>query len=326
VTTGARRNATVILIALVAAAPACRTSEADGRGQGEGAGKAAVAPGDLSATLAVMDGVVITVKDLQDAINRQSPYVRSRFKSREEKRQFLDNMVRFEVLAAEATRRGLDRDPEVVQTMKSAMITKLLKQELEAGIEPDDVPEAEVKAFFEANRAEYERPEEVRVSAVILKDRRRAEEVARQAKGEQGRSNKGFRELVARHSVDEETALRGGDLRYFHRGSKEVPAEVVEAAFALERTGDVAGPIAAGGRFYVIKQTGRRKAVSKTYEQVARQIRAELFEKKREAAQKQFVEGLRARAKIELHEENLAKVKVESSGGTPASRTRRGGH
>lgn len=273
---------------------------------------------DLSAVLAKVDGVTITVKQLQDSINRQSPYIRARYQSKEQKRVFLDNLVRFEVLAKEAERRGLDKDPEVIQTMKSAMITKLLKDELERGLKPEDVPDADMKAYFEAHKDEFNKPEEVRVSAIIVKKKAQADEVARAAKTEEGKSNKGFRDLVARYSTDEETKLRGGDLRYFARESTEVPPPVIEAAFGLEKTGDIAGPISTDGKFYVIKQTGRRKAVVKTYDQVKRQIQNDLYKDRREESQKQFVEQLRARAKVELFEDNLKKVRVDTSSAAAA--------
>ncbi|HEU5061394.1 MAG TPA: peptidyl-prolyl cis-trans isomerase [Kofleriaceae bacterium] len=268
---------------------------------------------ELSAVLAKVEGVTITVKQLQDSINRQSPYIRARYQSKEQKRVFLDNLIRFEVLAKEAEKRGLDKDPEVVQTMKSAMITKLLKDELERGLKPEDIPEADMKAHFDAHQAEFNKPEEVRVSAVIVTKKAQADEVARQARAEAGKTNKAFRELVTKYSTDEESKLRGGDLRYFARESAEIPRPVVEAAFGLEKTGDVAGPIAADGKFYVIKQTGRRKAVVKTYDQVKRQIQNDLYKDRREASQKQFVEQLRAKAKVEVFEDNLKKVRVDTS-------------
>jgi peptidyl-prolyl cis-trans isomerase C len=268
---------------------------------------------ELAAPLAKVDDVVITVKQLQESINRQSPYIRARYASREQKRVFLDNMVRFEVLAREAMRRGLDKDPEVVQTLKSAMITKLLKAELASGIKPDDIPEPELRAFFDANRARFDKPEEVRASAIVVAKVEQAADVARLARGEQGQSNKGFRDLVGQYSTDDESKLRGGDLRYFARDTKDVPVPVVEAAFQLARTGDVAGPIEADGRFYIIKQTGRRQATSRTFDQVKREIQNELYKERRESAQKQLVDQLRKKAKIEVFEDNLKKVRVDTS-------------
>jgi peptidyl-prolyl cis-trans isomerase C len=273
---------------------------------------------ERAAVVARVNDVSITVDQLQDSINRQSPYIRARYASKEQKRVFLNNMIRFEVLAREAARRGLDRDPEVVQTMKSAMITKLLRAELASGIKPDDIQEAELRAFYDANRERFNKPETVRVSVIVVKDRAQADEAARLARGAQGQSNKGFRELVDRFSTDAESKLRGGDLRYFTRDSTEVPRPVVEAAFGLGRTGDVAGPIAADRAFYIIKQTGRRGAVSRTFDQARREIQNELYKDRREGAQKQFVDQLKTKAEIEVFEDNLKKVRVDTSTRAPA--------
>jgi hypothetical protein len=88
----------------------------------------------------------------------------------------------------------------------------------------------------------------------------------------------------------------------------------VKAAFALANTGDVSGVIDAGnGTFYVLKQTGRRRATTRSYEDAKAQIRNKLFRDRRLAAQKEFLEASRARAKIEIHEANLAKVRVDTS-------------
>jgi peptidyl-prolyl cis-trans isomerase C len=272
---------------------------------------------ERSAVVARVDGVTITVDQLQQSINQQSPYIRARYASKEQKRVFLNNMIRFEILAKEAARRGLDRDPEVVQTMKSAMITKLLRAELASGIKPDDIQEAELRAFYDANPERFNRPEAVRVSAIVLEDKQQADTVAGLARGAQGASNKGFRELVDRYSTDGPSKLRGGDLRYLTRESTEAPPPVVEAAFALRRTGDVAGPIAAGRSFYVIKQTGRRSAMKRSFDQARREIQNELYKDRRENAQKRFVEQLKTRAKIEVFEDNLKKVRVDTSSRAP---------
>lgn len=310
------RLATAAAAVLAALAGGCQRSRQDDKATSSDEGGPPLVPQtteELATIVARVDDATITVKDLQENINRQSPYIRARYASKEQKRVFLDNMIRFEVLAREAARRGLDRDPEVIQTMKSAMITKLLRAQLATGVKPDEIPDAELRAFYDARRDRFDKPEEVRVSAIVVDKKAEADEAARLARGEQGQSNKGFRDLVARLSTDKESKLRGGDLRYFGRDSADVPAPVVEAAFALARTGDVAGPIEADGLFYIIKQTGRRTAVSRGFDQVKREIQNELYKQRREGAQKQFVDRLKTGAKIEVFDENLKKVRVDTS-------------
>lgn len=304
--------------ALVAAIPSgCDKRKPAGETTSGGAGATATptqSNEELSAALAKVDDITITVGELQEKLNRQSPYIRARYTSLEQKREFLDSLIRFEVLAKEATRRGFDKDPEVVRTMKQVMIQKLMKEEFETKMSPDSIPEADLKTYYDANLAEYVKPEEVRASAIIVKSKAQADRVAAEAKGEAGKTNKGFRDLVAKYSTHEETKGRGGDLRYFAADTKDIPAPVAAAAFALAATGDVSGAIAAGdGSFWVIKQTGRRQAMTKSFDDAKQQIRNKLYREKRVEAQKQFVDGLKGKAKIEVVEANLAKVRVDTS-------------
>jgi peptidyl-prolyl cis-trans isomerase C len=269
---------------------------------------------ELKTVLAKIDDLTITLAEFQERINRQSPYIRARYTSLEQKKEFLDSLVRFEVLAKEAYRRGLDKDPEVVRTMKQVMIQKLMRDEFDTKVTADNVAENDMRTYYEANKAEYVKPEEVRVSAIILKNKAQADRVAIEARGDAGKTNKGFRDLVMKYSADEETKLRGGDLRYMDATTKEIPANVVKAAFTLYNTGDVSQTVDAGnGNFYVLKQTGRRKSVTKGFEDAKAQIRNKLFRDKRLQAQKDFVDGLRAKTKIEVNEANLAKVRIDTS-------------
>ncbi|MBS1122335.1 MAG: PpiC-type peptidyl-prolyl cis-trans isomerase [Deltaproteobacteria bacterium] len=269
---------------------------------------------ELKTPLAKIDDVTITLAEFQERINRQSPYIRARYTSLEQKREFLESLVRFEVLAKEAYRRGLDKDPEVVRTMKQVMIQKLMRDEFDAKITADTVADPEMKTYYDANLAEYVKPEEVRASAIIVKNKAQADRVALEARGDAGKTNKGFRDLVMKFSTDEDTKLRGGDLRYMDPTTKEVPAPVVKAAFTLLNTGDVSGVVDAGnGTWYVLKQTGRRKSMTKSFDEAKPQIRNKLFRDKRLQAQKDFVDNMRAKTKIEINETNLAKVRIDTS-------------
>ena len=61
---------------------------------------------DPSQVVAKVDDAVITVTDVQDRINKQSPFVRARYTNADKKKEFLDGLVKFEVMAAEAARRN----------------------------------------------------------------------------------------------------------------------------------------------------------------------------------------------------------------------------
>jgi peptidyl-prolyl cis-trans isomerase C len=276
---------------------------------GKGGARASQKPEELAEALAKVDDVTITVGEFQERINQQSPYVRARYTSMERKKEFLDNLVRFEVLAKEAQRKGLDKDPEVVRTMKQVMIQKLLKDEFDKH-HMEDISDAECKQYFDTHPDEYNKPEEVRVSSILVKDMATAKKVLSDVRIK-GVDNQQFRNLVAEYSQDLATKDRGGDLRYFDANTKDVPKPIVDAAFKLQNIGDVSEAIKTPQGVVLLKLTGRRKALVRNFDEVKQQIRNKLYRDKRTDAMEQFVKNLREKANIKIDESKLAKVQIE---------------
>ena len=269
--------------------------------------------GDLEDTLAKIDDYVITVGDFQERINKQSPYVRARYTSLERKKEFLDTLVRFEVLAKEAERRGLQKDPEVVRTMKQVMIQKLLQAEFDK-MKVEDITDAECKTYYDAHQDEFNKPEEVRASLILLKDDKAAKKVLADPRVK-GPENQEFRKLVAEQSIDQATKERAGDLRYFGKDSKDVPAEIVDAAFKLQNIGDVSGAVKTPAGVAILKLTGRRKALVRTFDEAKQQIRNRIYGDKRRDSMESFVKKLRDAASIKIDENKLVKVQIEGASG-----------
>jgi peptidyl-prolyl cis-trans isomerase C len=274
--------------------------------------QAAQKPEELQETLAKIDDVVITLGDFQDRINKQSPYVRARYTSLERKKEFLDNLVRFEVLAKEAQKRGLDKDAEVVRTMKQVMIQKLLKDEFDK-IKPEDISDGDAKKYYDAHPEEFNKPEEVRVSSILVKDESTAKKVLADARMK-GVDNQGFRNLVAQYSTDAATKERGGDLRYFDANTKEIPKPIVDASFKLNTIGDNSAPVKTEQGWVVLKLTGRRKALVRSFEEVKTTIKNRLYRDKRQDSMEVFVKNLRDKSSIKIDEGKLAKVQIEGAG------------
>ena len=279
----------------------------------KGAKASSQKPEDLAEVLAKVDDVTITVGEFQERINQQSPYVRARYTSMERKKEFLDNLVRFEVLAKEAQRRGLDKDPEVVRTMKQVMIQKLLKDQFDKQ-RMEDISDDECKKFYDAHPEQYNKPEEVRVSSILVKDMSTAKKVMNDPRIK-GVDNQQFRNLVAEYSQDLATKDRGGDLRYFDAKTKDVPKPIVDAAFALTNIGDVSPPVKTEQGIVILKLTGRRKALNRTFDEVKQQIRNQLYRDKRQESMESFVKGLRGKANVKIDESKLAKVQIEGANG-----------
>jgi parvulin-like peptidyl-prolyl isomerase len=189
------------------------------------------------------------------------------------------------------------------------MIQKLLKDEFDKH-HMEDISDAECKQYFDAHPEEYNKPEEVRVSSILVKDMATAKKVLGDVRIK-GVDNQQFRNLVAEYSQDLATKDRGGDLRYFDANTKDVPKPIVDAAFKLQNIGDVSEPIKTPQGVVLLKMTGRRKALVRNFDEVKQQIRNKLYRDKRTDAMEQFVKNLRDKANIKIDESKLAKVQIE---------------
>ena len=97
------------------------------------------------------------------------------------------------------------------------------------------VPVADVQRAYNDNITQYQTPEQIRASHILLKTegkdeatiRKQGEDLLKQAK-----AGADFAELAKKFSEDEGSKANGGDLDYFSRG-RMVP-EFETAAFALQ--------------------------------------------------------------------------------------------
>ena len=276
-------------------------------------GKASAAPGAGKArgpVVARIDDEVITVDDLEQRLAGLDSYSRARFSAPEQKKRFLDNLVRFEVLAKEAQKRGYDRDPVVQQVVKNQMINQLLQRELDSKLKPEDFSAAEVESYYRAHQADFRQPEQVRVSQILVKEKATAEKVAAEAR-RTGTTDKGFRALVEQYSVDEDSKPQGGDLTFFDRQSTQYPKALVEAAFALKELGDVSAPVATDRDYHVLKLTQRRPGFTRPLEGMAAEIRRLILRDWRAKKKDELVAEMRQKLKVEIYEDQLAKVTVD---------------
>jgi peptidyl-prolyl cis-trans isomerase C len=272
--------------------------------------------------VARIDGEVITVADLQKRLDGLDPYSRARFSAPEQKKKFLENMVRFEVLAREAQNRGYDRDPEVQRALKNQMISALLQKEIDDKLKPEDVGDAEVARYYQEHTAEFRQPEQVRVSQIFTTDQARAEKAAVAARALRGKpdADKAFRDLVAGTSEDEDSKSRGGDLTFFDRESSMYPKPVVEAAFRLTEIGEVSPPVRTDNGYHVLVLTQRRPGFTRALPEVSREIRRQILRERRAKKMDELVAEMRQRMKVEVYEDQLAKVsgrEASNSGAKP---------
>ena len=273
--------------------------------------------------LVVIGDTTITVGEFADRLAEQSPYLRARYNSPERRREYLDNLVRFELLAAEAKRLGYDDLPEVQRAREQVMIQQMMKEVFEDRIRLSDISEEDIRAHYEANRAEFHQPEQVRASHILMTSRVTADRVLRQILQNRDDVNF-FRRMAEQHNTDAATRDHLGDLRFFSRPEErgedeaEVPEAVARAAFAIPEIGGVYGELVESpAGFHIVKLTGRRAALERSLDEARRPIQNRLWRERREQAVADFIATLRRDAEIEENLDLLTEVHIELPAGGP---------
>jgi peptidyl-prolyl cis-trans isomerase C len=267
----------------------------------------------------------ITVSEFQARMSEQPPILRSRYGSLEMKKQFLDTLVRSEVLAQEARRQGLEKDPEFQATVEKLLVQRLVQKQA-ASVSPAPPTDEEVRKYFQDHQEEFSRPEKVRVSHVFLAsaegDAKRGavkaeadKLLADVRKQEAGPVRTAFTEQVRKRSDDAGSRNADGDLGLLTR--EELAARwgqpFAEAAFGLRTLGET-GMVASTQGMHLLKLTARQPGFSQTVDQVKPRIESRLMVEKRARALEDLVQGLLSKSKVEVDDKVLDGLSVDHEG------------
>jgi peptidyl-prolyl cis-trans isomerase C len=270
--------------------------------------------------LAKVGDKTITLGDYTAALEHMDQFDRLRYQSPERRKELLDEMITVELLAMEATAKGYDKEPLAQQELRAILRDAMLAEARKGAPTPADIPEAEVRAWFEAHRAEYKDPERRRLSVITVASDGEAQAVLAAAKKTPGSSQWG--ELVRSKSLDPQARANvpvdlAGDLGIISppddpRGDNpRVPPEVRAAAYAIADIGGIHDKVvASGGRFYVVRLTQKIAPHERSYAEAERSIRVKLAQDKLRAKEDELIAELKKSVKVEVDEAALGTVKV----------------
>ncbi|HXN54699.1 MAG TPA: hypothetical protein VN874_00415 [Myxococcales bacterium] len=128
----------------------------------------AFAAPDRSAAIASFAGGKVTADELRAAVEEQGPLLRGSFSSLEARRRLVGELIRQKLLERASREKGYDRTPEIVREHHRALVAFYLRKELEEPESKLQVSDDDLRSFLEHHKAEYERPERVRVADLFL--------------------------------------------------------------------------------------------------------------------------------------------------------------
>lgn len=199
----------------------------------------------------------------------------------------LDEVVDQRLLAAEALKRKLDKDPAAQRRLAAAR-DRILGDMLVESVVSDAVNDNAVRGLYQEQLKLAKRSEEIHARQIVLGTPAEAEAVKKLLA-----TGASFEALAMERSRDAATRFNGGDLGYF---TTDVMPDAYDAALKGTKPGQLVGPFAVEGGVALVKVEDVRMEQPITLEAARPQIvRFLTYDQIRD-----LLEKLRGRAKVEL--------------------------
>jgi peptidyl-prolyl cis-trans isomerase C len=198
----------------------------------------------------------------------------------DEKNQVLDQMINMQLIAAQAEKDGLDKDPEVatrIALLRTQILADAAAQKYVKANEPTD---AELQAAYDSatDKTEYH------ASHILVPTKEKAEQLIKKLKG-----GAKFEDLAKTESTDN-SKTNGGDLGWFTTAKMVKPFG--DAVKGLKKGDFTAEPVQTQYGWHIIKLQDTRDA---PLDQMKVQLTNPIMQKKFQT----YIDGLKKNAKIE---------------------------
>ena len=254
----------------------------------------------------------ISLADLNAAIAELPVYRQQNYENREDKAEYLEELIEERLKILRATDAGFDTLPEHLKKLEDythqLMVEKLTEAEVDAKVVYTD---EELMAYYQENLSEYIEDAKVRATCISLDDEDLAYETLDAIK-----AGKDIVEMAKELSEAGKLASGPGTNRddpgntyFFSKAASARWAEFIEAAFALE-VGEMTDAVfeteVNDAVFYLIfrkeeHQPDRQQEFEEVKDDIVRTIERE---KKRERIN-EWVEEISARGKLKTYPENI---------------------
>jgi peptidyl-prolyl cis-trans isomerase C len=251
-----------------------------GKGQQAAAPAATDKPTTATPPVAVVDGTPISRDAYDDYLKgllRGKPLTDV---TADEKNQVLDQMINMQLIATQADKDGLDKDPEVatrIALLRTQILADAAAQKYVKANEPSD---QELHAAYDAatDKTEYH------ASHILVPTKEKADQLIKKIKG-----GAKFEDVAKAESTDNSKA-NGGDLGWFTTARMVKPFG--DAVKGLKKGEFTTDPVQTQYGWHIIKLADTRDA---PFDQMKAQLTNGIVQKKFQ----EYIEGLKKTAKIE---------------------------
>ena len=208
-----------------------------------------------------------------------------------------NNLDTMEALQKAVESQGLDWEDYKTQIKNSILTQEVISREVGGRM---DIGSDEIKAYYEAHKQDFNRPEQVALAELLLstegKSPEEVEAVHTKADDLHNRLVKGedFGALAKRYS-DGSTAQQNGELGLFERG--QLAKQLEDAVFSLDK-GQITDVIQTKTGFEILKVIDHFQAGLQPLDKVSGEISSILYRQKMDPAMRSYLADLREQSYV----------------------------
>lgn len=221
--------------------------------------------------LVVVAGDEITERELSTFMQGLPPQQQAYASNPQFREQCLEQLVALHLFAKAGEAAGYEETEEYKKVIANARKDILAQFMMRDVLRTAEVSEEEMKAYYEANSAQFEKGATVHAKHILVDSEERCKAVLEVIEG-----GVAFEEAAQANSTCP-SGQKGGDLGTFGKG--QMVKEFEEAAFAAE-IGQVVGPVKTQFGYHLIKVEAKNEATISAYEEVKDSIKKTLLQQK----------------------------------------------
>lgn len=223
--------------------------------------------------VATVDGVPIT----SDRVSRLVEETGS------SPREIVEKLIEFELLAAEARRRGLEDAREVNQAGRKAMIQRYIEEEFETTHFVSDIPDAILENAYNQNIRRFKHPRLLKVAHILVvargkkatkefrgKAHRLAEKIAGEAK--KAATLDEFRDIASRHNKTGGMRVKFESIKTPIHERANLVRPFINAALKLKTIGEVSPAVKTSFGSHVIYVVDIKQPIDRSFDEVQREV------------------------------------------------------
>jgi peptidyl-prolyl cis-trans isomerase C len=241
--------------------------------------------------LAIVNGSVITEEDMKRTLLRFPQETQEHYKTEEGKKQFLDQMINFELIYAHALDSDMKKDPDYIEQVRLIEKDVLIQIGVKNIMASVDTTEEEIKKYYEDNSEMFKNDETASAKHILVDDLEQMKEIKLEIA-----NGMSFEEAAKKYSKCPSSA-QGGSLGSFSRG-KMVP-EFEDAAFKLQ-VGEISEPVKTQFGYHLIQLDEKTPQGAKSLEESKEIIVKNLLNQKQNEKYVSSITELRSKYTVEI--------------------------